>query len=145
MPIYRATGAAIVSLAVTGVLSGCTPQPPPAGGSVRPVYAIDLQGAAKQCTVNAVTPVAGKVVTATMAVGNNGGWCAIAVHQPGPEPFAAGLLTRPASRGKVYIHAVGNDTRIDYTPDPGYVGADSFLVTLLPDRSEVQVNVTVVR
>ncbi|MBV8456551.1 MAG: hypothetical protein JO122_08045 [Acetobacteraceae bacterium] len=130
---------------MAGVLSGCTPPPTPAAGPVRPVYAIDLQGAAKRCTVSAVTPGAEKVATATMTVGNDGGWCAIAVHQPGPEPFAAGLLIRPASRGKVYIHAVGNNTRIDYTPDPGYVGADSFLVTLLPNRSEVQANVTVVR
>jgi hypothetical protein len=78
-----------------------------------------------------------------MTVGNDGGWCAISVHQPGPEPFAAGLLTRSATHGKVYLHAVGDNTRIDYTPDPGYAGPDTFLVTLLPDRSEVQANVTV--
>jgi hypothetical protein len=142
--IYRATATAIASLAAA-VLCGCTPQPPQAAGPVRPVYTIDLQGAAKRCTVSAVTPVPGKVVTATMMVGNDRGWCAISVHQPGPVPFAAGLLTRPPSRGKVYIHTVGDNTRIDYTPDLGYIGPDSFLVTLLPDRPAVQANVTVVR
>ena len=80
-----------------------------------------------------------------MTVGNDSGWCAISVHQPGPAPFAAGLLTTPATHGRVYIHPVGYDTRIDYTPDPGYAGPDRFLVTLLPDHSEVQANVTVVR
>ena len=145
MWICRSTLAAVTSLAAAGVLAGCTPTGPQAAGPVRPVYTADLQGAAKRCSVNSVTPVAGKVVIATMTVGNEGGWCAISVHQPGPAPFAAGLLTRFATHGRVHIHPVGDHTRIDYTPDAGYAGPDSFLVTLLPDRSEVQANVTVVR
>jgi hypothetical protein len=145
LPSYNRGVLAAIGWLAAGVLAGCTPPPPQATGPVRPVYTIDLQGAARRCTVSAVTPVAGKVVTATMLLGNDGGWCGISVHQPGPEPFAAGLLTRPPSRGKVYIHPVGDYTRIDYTPDPGYVGPDSFLITLLPDHSELQANVTVVR
>ena len=136
----------IAPLAAAALLSGCN-QGPPAGpaGPTRPIYAIDQTGGAKQCTVSPVTPVAGKEVSATMSVGNDGGWCAISVHQEGPSPFAAGLLTVPAGHGRVYIHPVGDDTRIDYTPDVGYVGPDAFTVTLLPGHSVIRTIVKVVR
>jgi hypothetical protein len=43
----------------------------------------------------------------------------------------------------VYAHHVGQDTRIDYTPDPGYVGPDRFSVRLIPGNAVVESNVTV--
>ena len=43
----------------------------------------------------------------------------------------------------VYIHPVGDDTRIDYTPDLGFSGIDSFVVRLLPGNPVLRVNVTV--
>jgi hypothetical protein len=43
----------------------------------------------------------------------------------------------------VYIHAVGDFTRIDYTPDKGYVGPDSYQVTFLPRLPVLTVTVTV--
>lgn len=80
-----------------------------------------------------------------MTVGNDGGWCAFTVAQPGPQPFAAGLLTEEPAHGRVYIHPVGDNTRIDYTPDAGYVGPDAFIVTLLPGRAVIRATVSVVR
>ena len=53
-----------------------------------------------------------------MQVGNDGGWCGITVAQDG-KPYDAGLLTQAPEHGKVYIHPVGDATRIDYTPDLG--------------------------
>jgi hypothetical protein len=131
-------------VAVAALLAGCAKPAPPPAPSAR-VYAIDLEGAAKQCTVGPLSLQAGKVVAARMSVGNDGGWCAFKVAQPGPQPYAAGLLSRPPAHGRVYIHPVGDDTRIDYTPDAGYVGPDSFTVTLLPGRAAVQATVSVTR
>ncbi len=58
-------------------------------------------------------------------------------------PFDAGLLAAPAQHGKVLIHTVGNDTRIDYTPAARYAGADAFAVRLIPGDATIRVTVTV--
>ncbi len=79
-----------------------------------------------------------------MAVGNDGGWCAITVDRNG-APYGAGLLAARPAHGKVLIHTVGDATRIDYTPAPGYAGPDSFTARLLPGESTVRVAVTVTR
>jgi hypothetical protein len=129
-------------LALATVQAACTQ--PPAPVSTTRLYAIDLAGAAKQCSVSKVALAAGKETAATMTVGNTGGWCAISVSEGG-RPYAAGLLTTPAQHGKVYVHQVGDDTRIDYTPDTGFAGPDSFTVTLLPGRPMLRVAVTVTR
>ncbi len=131
------------ALAVMGLLTACMQTPPPPVSTTR-LYAIDQTGAAKQCKVGPVALTAGKQTAATMTVGNDGGWCAISVAEDG-RPYAAGLLTVDASHGKVYVHQVGDATRIDYTPDRGFVGPDSFTVTLLPGRPVLRVAVTVTR
>ena len=41
------------------------------------------------------------------------------------------------------IHEVGDNTRIDYTPDRGFSGTDSFAVKLIPGDAKVIVAVTV--
>ena len=89
-------------------------------------------------------PAPGKETTATVSVGNDGGWCAVTVDNDG-HPYAAGLLvTRPA-HGRVYIHTVGDATRIDYFPAKGYAGPDSYAVQLLPGEGTVRATVSVVR
>jgi hypothetical protein len=86
-----------------------------------------------------------------MTVGNDGGWCAISVMQPasskesGPTPYKAGLLTSRPAHGKVYVHTVGDATRIDYRPAPGYAGPDSFAVTLVPGNAVLRADVTVTK
>jgi hypothetical protein len=130
-------------LTATALLAGCAKAPPPAPATRE--YAIDLAGAARQCTVGPLAPVAGKEVAARMAVGNDGGWCAFTVAQPGPHPYAAGLLTEQPAHGRVYVHPVGDNTRIDYTPDVGYVGPDAFTVELLPAHAVIRATVSVTR
>ena len=129
-------------LALTALLAGCVERPAPVAGTR--LYAIDQGGTARQCKVGPVTLTAGKETNAAMAVGNDGGRCSLLVAQDG-HPYSAGLLTTPATHGKVYVHAVGDDTRVDYTPDTGFVGADAFTVTLLPGRPVLRVGVTVTR
>jgi hypothetical protein len=85
-----------------------------------------------------------------VSVGNDGGWCAISVARAGskdtgPIPYKTGLLAGRPSHGKVYIHTVGDATRIDYTPAPGYAGPDSFTVTLVPGAAVLRAEVTVAK
>ncbi|HQT79084.1 MAG: hypothetical protein B7Z80_22820 [Rhodospirillales bacterium 20-64-7] len=132
-----------LALILTGVmLQGCAQKAAPSGSAAR-IYAADVQGAAKQCTVPKLDLTAGKTTEAAVKVGNDGGWCGLTVHQPGPKPYDAGLLTGRPAHGSVLIHQVGDDTRIDYTPDRGYAGPDSFTVNLLPGDAGIHVAVTV--
>ncbi|MGA3398583.1 MAG: Ig-like domain-containing protein [Acetobacteraceae bacterium] len=137
--------AAWVALALVGaVLQGCAekpPSPPPAQSHAR-LFASDFEGGARNCDVPKLKLDAGKEFSASMQVGNDGGWCGITVTQGG-KPYDAGLLTQAPEHGSVYIHPVGDDTRIDYTPEPGFSGADSFVVKLLPGSPVLRVNVTV--
>lgn len=130
---------------MAALLAGCAqPAPPPVAPAV--VYSFDLQGAARACTTpQQLVLTEGKTTDARIVVGNDGGWCAISVGQPGPvpTPYGAGLLRERPAHGKVYIHPVGRETRIDYTPAPGYAGPDRFVVELLPGEETVRVAVTV--
>jgi hypothetical protein len=138
--------AAWCALAVTAVLlQGCGAEksPPPPEASRARTFAVDQAGAAKSCTAPRPSLTAGKPSDVAMAVANNGGWCGLLVTQAGPKPFGAGLLTVRPAHGKVYVHTVGDDTRIDYTPDFGFAGTDSFTVQLLPGDASVRVAVTV--
>jgi hypothetical protein len=142
-PGFRFTTWAALVLA-GAVLQGCAEKPAPVAAARQPqLFATDFQGAAKRCTVPKVTLETGKTVEAGMKIGSGGGWCAISVAHD-DAPYAAGLLTRAPEHGKVYIHPVGDDTRIDYTPALGFTGTDSFVVTLLPGRPALHVAVTVV-
>ncbi len=141
MSVTRSTG--LASVAVIGLavlLQGCAPQARPA--STTRLYATDFAGGAKSCNVPKVSPAAGKETAATMSVGNDGGWCGITVDDSG-HPYSAGLLAARPTHGEVFIHSVGDATRIDYTPAKGYVGPDSFTVRLLPGNAVVRATVTV--
>ena len=122
-------------------LVGCA-RPVSPGYTGLPVYAVDVTGGARQCVASHPQLMAGRTVDATMSVANDGGWCAISVQLDG-QPYASGLLTEPPARGKVYIHPVGNFTRIDYTPDAGFSGTDRFVVQLIPGNPVLRTTVTV--
>jgi hypothetical protein len=130
-------------LLIGALLQGCGQGGTGAGRSRLRMFAADFAGAAKTCEVPTVTPTSGQSVDATMTLANDGGWCGVPVHQDGPRPYDAGLLTARPAHGTVLIHGVGDFTRIDYTPDRGYSGADSFSVRLVPGNAIVRIAVTV--
>ncbi len=143
MTILRLT-TLTATLATAGLLlQACAPQPV-AGPSAR-LFEADMKGGAKTCETSKAVPVAGKVTEATMKAGSDGGWCGLAVNNGG-HPFDAGLLpaTGHAAHGKVVIRRVGNNTRIDYTPEFGFAGTDAFTAQLVPGDAAVHVTVTVV-
>lgn len=142
MPALRHQGH--VALLALIALAGCASHPAPApvaSGPAPRVYAIDLTGKAARCQPGKAAPKPGTTVEARISTDSAGGWCGLAVQRHG-APYAAGLLTRRAANGRVYIHSVGAVTRIDYTPDAGFVGTDRFAVTLLPGDAKVNVGVT---
>ena len=138
----RASIAARCCLLATPFLLEACARPP--ARPTLPVYSVDLQGGATQCSVSRPDLQPGQQTTATMRVGNDGGWCAISVARDG-KPYGAGLLVTRAQHGAVFIHPVGDNTRIDYTPERGYAGRDSFVVQLLPGDAKLRVAVTVTR
>jgi hypothetical protein len=134
--------ACIALLAAGGLLAACSNPSAPAGSTQR-VYAADVAGAAKLCDAPTVTPTGGAVTNATIKVANDGGWCGLRLRQGGTKPFDAGLLVARPEHGAVLIHEVGDDTRIDYTPDRRFAGSDSFSVKLIPGEERIKVAVTV--
>jgi hypothetical protein len=143
MSVLMRTVAGAMALAGAGLLAGCGHELGGPARSTLPVYSVDVQGGARLCTVPPVNPAAGQTVAAAITVGNDGGWCGVPVHQDGPKPYDAGLLTTRPTHGTVTIHSVGDNTRIDYTPDARYAGPDSYVVTLLPGSAVLRVSVTV--
>ena len=124
-------------------LQGCSDNASTSTAPQLPVYAADVAGGAKMCEAKAPSLVPNQAVDAGMKVVNDGGWCGISVHQEGSKPFDSELLTARPAHGTVTVHPVGSNTRIDYVPDRGFTGTDSFAVKLLPGSSVVQVAVSV--
>jgi hypothetical protein len=132
----RATGWMAI-LATALLMQGCAEKP--AGPGPR-IFNADQIGGAKTCVVPQVTPASGQETRVELKIGNDGGWCGITVSNGG-KPYAAGLLATGPAHGKVLIHTVGNDTRIDYTPARAFHGADAFVVKLIPGDATIRVSV----
>ncbi len=134
-PTSKLAGAALLPLLC---LTACAEQPSPTSPRFAG-YAADNAGKAAVCTAPPVAVTDGQDSTATISTGG-GGWCGIPVTRQG-SPLGAALLTQPARSGSVYIHLVGNETRVDYTPH-GRVAADSFAVKLIPGDETMRVTVS---
>jgi hypothetical protein len=138
----RSCRAPILAIAAGALLFGCAPKQEQASISPPRVYAADVTGAAKSCEAPKVTLTDGKTTDAAIRMGNDGGWCAITVSRNG-KPYDTFLLTTRPKHGRVLVHTVGDSTRIDYTPDRGYAGADAFTVKLIPGEPSARVTVAV--
>jgi hypothetical protein len=136
----RVTGIAFLMSA--GLLQACSNAPTPAGSAAR-IYSADVRGAAKVCDAPRISPASGEKTAVAIKLANDGGWCGIRTYQAGPKPFDAGLLQTRPSHGTILIHEVGDDTRIDYTPDRRFAGNDTFTVKLIPGNATLNVAVTV--
>ena len=127
--------------AVAGLvgLQACAPQQQQAAAPGPRIYAVDVQGRSALCDVpQRVTLAAGRPTEAAMTMDNDGGWCGISTDRAGP-----GLVAAKPANGRLHIRKVGAATRVDYIPDRGFVGTDSFAVRLLPDQAELKVAATV--
>jgi hypothetical protein len=130
-----------LAIAATALLLQSCAEKPPSAPSVR-VFSADVTGGAKSCEVPKVAPVPGQETPVAVKLGNDGGWCGITVSNGG-KPYSAGLLASAPAHGKVLIHTVGNDTRIDYTPERGFTGTDAFSAKLIPGDATIRASVSV--
>jgi hypothetical protein len=132
-------GAPWLCLAATALLiQGCAPKPPAWNG----IYAIDAGGGARTCVAPTTSVPDGQTVQAQVQVSDEGGWCGETLSHNGAAYDAYLLVTAP-SHGRVFAHHVANNTRIDYTPDRGYVGTDRFAIRLIPGNATFEAAVTV--
>lgn len=130
---------ALAAFAGLLVLQACAPQQQQAAAPAPRIYAVDVQGRSALCEVpQGVSLATDRAMEATMTMDNDGGWCGIATNRAGP-----GLVTAKPSNGRLNVRKVGAITRVDYIPDRGFVGTDTFAVKLLPDQSELKVAATV--
>jgi hypothetical protein len=135
---YRLIAAAAAVLA----LQGCASKPPPP-----PAPTEDFNvGIAKTCTFTPVQPAAGSNVSSSITMTNDG-WCAVRTTEADRQPFLLGLVGVRPTHGTMLIQKLGGETRLEYTPNPGYTGTDSFTASLRPKAggadAAVQVAVTV--
>ena len=127
----------LAAFAAALAVQGCANQ------SLTGAQALDeqLDGQAKTCTAS--TPDAANKATIAMS---NDGWCGVSIAE-NDRPFALGLIGERPTHGRVFVHAVNARTRVEYTPNPGYNGADAFSVMLRPRsggaETTLQVAVTV--
>jgi hypothetical protein len=130
-----------VTLTAIGlILQGCAATPPASPRSHATIYSTDMVNKAASCSFTPLAPLKDGSTNNVAITTGGGGWCGFGVELDG-HPYTAGLLTHGAKSGKVHIHTVGDDTRIDYTPEHVPVGPDSFTVRLLPGNATIQVSV----
>ncbi len=119
---YRLIAIAAAAIA----LQGCAAK----GPSATTASAESLnEGIAKSCTASPVDFAAGTTATATIAMTNDG-WCAVRTVERDGQPFQLGLVRQRPEHGRVLIEKAGGQTRIEYTADGRYTGADRFSVAL---------------
>jgi hypothetical protein len=133
----------IAPLAAALALSACANTKPPVLADNDPRN----DGIATTCTptnpdMKAAGPYSGAIAMA------NDGWCGVFAVERDGKPFSLGLVRNRPEHGRVFIQKVANATRVEYTPNAGYVGADAFTVALRSNKSGVedtplQVSVTV--
>ena len=128
-----------LSLLAALAVQGCAVKPPTTAAE----NVSDPMNDGRARTCNA-TPVADGVGAITMS---NDGWCSVALSDGG-SPFILGRVTARPANGRIVVQSVGRDTRIEYTPNDRFSGADRFTVALRPRTAgaadvPVQVAVTV--
>ncbi len=138
--VARVPFRALAALAGLLGLQACAPQQQAAAPGGPRIFAVDVQGRSALCDVpqQGVTLAAGRPTEATMTMDNDGGWCGIRTDRAGP-----GLVVAKPAHGKLHVRKVGAVTRVDYIPDRGFTGTDTFTVKLLPDQAELKVAATV--
>lgn len=136
----------LIAIAATAfAVTGCTQQP----AQVAQAAQESNDGMAKSCVASAVDFGTGNAASATITMTNDG-WCALHVKDKGGEPFKFGLVKTKPQHGYIFIQKIGGETRIEYTAENRYVGADKYSVALVSNQSgtpdsTIQVAVTVNR
>lgn len=139
----------IVTLLLAGVLLDACAQPAPQAAAPPPAPLPPHLGPprAANCSVTPFTLADGGTAEVRMTVGNDGGYCPIRLSRKNGGPYDAGLEPVPPHHGKTLIVRYNGQTSIEYLPNPGFVGQDSFVARLVvrstPGYTTLNVSVTV--
>jgi len=120
-------------LAAVLVLSACANTKPPVLAENDPRN----DGIATTCTPTNPDLKAAGPYSGTIAMANDG-WCGVFAVERDGKPFSYGLVRSRPEHGRLFIQKVANATRVEYTPNAGYVGADAFTVALRSNKSGVE-------
>jgi hypothetical protein len=73
----------------------------------------------------------GGTADVTMTLSNEGGYCAATLTAKDGQPFAAGLVPVTPLHGIPRVVKYNGKTSVEYSPQQGYIGHDSFIVKLI--------------
>jgi hypothetical protein len=134
-------------LAAGVLLAGC--QPKPAAVVETPDYIPPHAGPppAATCTVAPFHVPDGGTTDVAITVSNEGGYCAAKLTAASGKPFDAPLVPVLPLHGTPRVIRYNGHTSVEYTPEPGYNGHDSFIVKLIlrgqPGYTTLNMSVTV--
>ena len=137
-------GAALLAL----TLQGCaTPQPPPPPAAPLSLPPHPLPGPAHACSVAPFSVKTGGAADVAMIVSNDGGYCATTLLADNGQPYDTGLVPVTPLHGVPRITHYNGKTSVEYSPQPGFVGHDTFVAKLIvrgqPGYTTLNVSVTV--
>jgi len=117
-----------VAIALAGCQGG-PKAPPPAPPPPLPPHI--GPPAAASCNVAPFHVADGGTTDVVMAVGNDGGYCAAALTDASGAPYDAPLVPVLPEHGTPRVVKYNGKTSVEYTPNAGFIGHDSFVVHLL--------------
>ena len=123
----------LAPLAAVLALSACANTKPPVLAAEDPRN----DGIPTTCTPTKTEMKTCGSYTGTVAMANDG-WCGVFAVERDGKPFSLGLVRNRPEHGRVFIQKVANATRVEYTPNAGYVGSDAFTVALRSNNAGVQ-------
>jgi hypothetical protein len=135
-------------LAVGIALAGCAPKP---GAPLAEAPAALPPHAgpppAATCHVEPFKVPDGGSTTVNLTVSNEGGYCAATLTAGNGRPFDAPLVPVLPLHGTPRVIKYNGQTSVEYTPEPGFSGHDSFIVKLIlkgqPGYTTLNMSVTV--
>ncbi len=137
----------VVGLVGVAILAGCAEGPKPQAVAPRVMPPHVGPPLASVCHVAPFTVTDGGSASVAITMANDGGYCAARLTNAAGQPFDAPLLPAQARHGQAAVWKYDGKTSVEYAPNAGFAGTDSFVVHLKmagkPGYTTLRVSVTV--
>ena len=122
----------LASMTLATLLVSCAPPakppaPPPPPPQAPPHYGPPM---ASLCQVAPFTVSDGGTANVTMAISNDGGYCAARLITAAGKPFDAPLVSVQPSNGTAAVWKYDGKTSVEYVPNSHFTGSDQFVTKL---------------
>ncbi len=125
-------GGAACALLLCAVLQGCAkPAAPPPPEAPPPLPPHAGPPAAQQCSVAPFSVKDGGSADVVMTLSSEGGYCAATLLNERGVPFDTWTVPVVSLHGVPRVVPYNGKTSVEYAPQPGFVGHDSFIVRLI--------------